>query len=414
MAVSSLMSETPVREVNAGCLRVAIVTNYPSHPGRIVGGVQAVSARLVEALAAVPGLELHVIHCHSDIAESRVVQQSQIPNRGGPVTLHFIAQTRRRVVPNMITSLGLIGERLRQIAPDVVHAHGPHLAVASLRAGYQPLWTIHGVLREEAPHFPSLFHRLSFALAQHYERQALGRVGIITAVSPYVVEVYRGRSQARWEVIENPADAAYFELPRRPVRGRVLVPGAVIPRKDQLTLVRAAAQVCRAVPQLSLHLAGSLSNAAYVAELRDEIGHSGLTETVRLLGPLPTDRLLAEFSQAEVVALASRQESAPMAVIEALAAGVPVVATAAGGVPYLVEDGVTGRVVPQSDSLRQADPAALAEALIEVLSRPAKAAAMGAAGRAVAQNRFRPEQVAGQYLALYREMVLSAPRPEGF
>jgi hypothetical protein len=52
-------------------LRVALATHYPQDPARIAGGIQAVSFRLVEELRKMPGLEIHVIHCHSDVSESR-------------------------------------------------------------------------------------------------------------------------------------------------------------------------------------------------------------------------------------------------------------------------------------------------------------------------------------------------------
>jgi len=175
----------------AESLRVAIVTHYPVAPDRIVGGVQAVSARLVAELSQVADLDLHVIHCHSDVRDSQTVRQGQ-------VTLHFRAQTRRRVIPNMTTGISHITRLLEAIAPDVVHAHGPSFAVAALRAGWNPIWTVHGVLNREVHYFPGLFNRLSFLLAQHYERQALRRVHLMTGVSPYVVEAYRGRSRARW------------------------------------------------------------------------------------------------------------------------------------------------------------------------------------------------------------------------
>ena len=79
--------------------RVALVTNYPVDPARVAGGVQAVSARLVAEIRNTPDLELHVIHCHSDIRESRIVTD-------GPVTVHYLAQTRQRLIPNMMTGVG--------------------------------------------------------------------------------------------------------------------------------------------------------------------------------------------------------------------------------------------------------------------------------------------------------------------
>jgi len=366
-----------------------MITNYPADPGRLSGGVQAVSARLVAELSRVPDLELHVIHCHSDVSCTQVMGQ-------GNVTLHFIAQSRRRLVPNMLTGVGLIARRLATISPDVVHAHGPSFAVAALRAGYQPIWTIHGVLSQEARNYPGLFNRLSFALASHYERQALARVRCITAVSRYVAEAYRLRTPTVIQVIENPAPAGYFTLPRRPVPGRVLMPAALIPLKDPLTLVRAAAQARAAAPELHLWLAGPLPDARYTARVRAEIKRLGLEGIVHLPGPLAQEQMEMAYAEAAVVALPSRQEVAPMAVVEAMAAGLPVVAAAVGGVPYLIEDGQTGLLVPPGD------PVALSQALVRLLNDEALARRMGQAARATAATRFDAARIAGQYLALYR------------
>ncbi len=372
-------------------LRVALVTNYPVDPSRIQGGVQAVAVRLVGALQQIPGLELHVVHCHSDIDHSQVIREAG-------VTRHYIAQTRRRVVPNMTSAIGLIAARLREIAPDVVHAHdSPSFALAALRAGYRPIWTLHGLTAEEAKHYRGAFQQLSHALTQYYERRALARVPFITAVSPYLMHAYRAQTRVPWHVIDNPAPEGYFDLPRRPVPGRVLMPATLIPLKDPLTLVRAAAQIRDAIPELSVHLAGAPANPAYAATLRAEITRLDLAEAVTLLGALDAPRLQQEFIEASVVTLPSRQDVSPMALIEAMAAGVPVVASAVGGVPYLVEEDVTGRLVPP------AEPAALATALTSLLSEPEISQRMGLAARETARTRFAASRVAAKYLALYRE-----------
>ena len=384
-------------------LRIALITHYPQDPTKIDGGIQAASARLVAELRHIAGLEIHVLHCHSDVDESRTIVD-------GPLTIHFLAQTRRRLIPNMLTKVERLAHLLRRLAPDVVHAHGPNLAVAALRAGYQPIWTIHGVVRQEATLYHGLFSRLNFALARHYEQQALAKVTRVTTVSPYVVEAYSRWGNAHWasrpadwRIIDNPAPPDNFQLPRRPIAGRVFMPASVIPLKDPLTLVRAAALLRQRMPQLSVHIAGSLADCAYAEQVRREIDRAGLAEVVRLLGPLDTYALRAELVAAAVVALPSRQEVAPMAVIEAMAAGEPVVASATGGLPYLIEDRRTGYLAPAGDS------AAFAVALGELLEDAELAQQIGAAARASALDRFRPARVAASYLALYR----STWRPDG-
>ena len=379
-------------------LRVALVTSYPVDAGRIAGGIQAVSVRLIEALRCIPGLDLHVVHCHSDIDVSRTVTLPDPPPEAcSPVTLHFMAQKRRRLMPNLATAIGRVGERLREIAPDVVHAHGHSYAVAALRAGYQPVWTIHGVLRQEALQYRGVFHSLRFALARFYEQQALAQVELISTVSPYVMEAYRDRTRATWRIIDNPAPQGHFALPRRPISGRVLLPAAVIPLKDPLTAVQAAAFTRPGVPGFVLRIAGSLTDAAYVRRVRGAIAELGMEGFVVMLGPLSAREVADELTHAAAVVVSSRQEVSPMALIEAMAAGVPVVASAVGGVPWLVDNGASGFLVPAGE------PRALAAALETLLTDAATAQRIGTAARAVAARRFDPTQVAGQYLDLYRQ-----------
>jgi len=90
-----------------------------------------------------------------------------------------------------------------------------------------------------------------------------------------------------------------------------------------------------------------------------------------------------------------------MVIGEAMAAGVPVVATRVGGVPYLVEHGVTGWTVEVGDL------ETLAQRLVDVLSDPARATALGAAGRAEADMRFRAPLIAAQVRAVYAEILAS-------
>ena len=109
--------------------------------------------------------------------------------------------------------------------------------------------------------------------------------------------------------------------------------------------------------------------------LEAAIAAAGLTDQVLLLGRQPRDRIAELLGEADVVVQPSivlpsgKTEGIPVALMEALASGVPVVATAVSGVPELVEDGVTGRLVPPGD----AD--ALADALVDLQRDPALAAA---------------------------------------
>jgi glycosyltransferase involved in cell wall biosynthesis len=112
------------------------------------------------------------------------------------------------------------------------------------------------------------------------------------------------------------------------------------------------------------------------------IGELGLGGTVSLLGAWPPDDV-ADFVEAlDVAVLSSHFEGMPLAAMEFMAAGKPVVATAVGGLPDLIGDGVHGLLVPPGD------PEALAEALASLLHDPDRRAAMGRAGRERQRREF--------------------------
>ena len=116
----------------------------------------------------------------------------------------------------------------------------------------------------------------------------------------------------------------------------------------------------------------------------------------RHLGPLPNAQVLALYAAAEVVAVPSViPDALSRVILEAMAAGRPVVGTAVGGTPELIEDGVTGLLVPRHD------PAALAAACERLLDDPALAARLGDAARQRAETRFSTEASVDRLLALY-------------
>jgi glycosyltransferase involved in cell wall biosynthesis len=118
---------------------------------------------------------------------------------------------------------------------------------------------------------------------------------------------------------------------------------------------------------------------------------------VVLLGDVrPVEPITAKLV---VLVLPSIAEGLPGALFEAGALGVPVVATAVGGIPEVVVDGVTGILVPPQD------PAALADAIASLLDDPERARAMGEAGRQRVEQHFTVERMVAETLALYEELL---------
>jgi glycosyltransferase involved in cell wall biosynthesis len=173
-------------------------------------------------------------------------------------------------------------------------------------------------------------------------------------------------------------------------RRRILFAGRVVAPKGVDVLIRAVRSI-----DAELVVCG---DGWRLDEMRGLATQLGLQERVRFTGWLPPRELAREIAEASVIAMPSVwPEPFGLAGIEAFEAGRPVVASLTGGIGDWLRDGVNGLAVPPGDG------DALANALVELLDDPARAAAMGAAGRELARTRFSPERHLEALLEAYRQ-----------
>ncbi len=209
-----------------------------------------------------------------------------------------------------------------------------------------------------------------------------------------------GWAERKIRVIHNGVDPAAFpyapERPRDAALARELgiAPGEVVvgilavfrPEKDHETFLRAARSVADRMPHARFLLAGDGPGRAELERLTRELG---LEDRVIFAG-LRSD-VAAILGLIDVAVLSSFTiECFPYAILEAMAMGVPAVCTAVGGLPEMIDDGVTGRLVPPKD------PEALADGIVDVLSDPGRAREMGRAGRRRLEERFTLERSAAE------------------
>ncbi|HSD67800.1 MAG TPA: glycosyltransferase [Vicinamibacteria bacterium] len=283
---------------------------------------------------------------------------------------------------------------LRRERPGALLLHDPHAVSAALvaaRLAGRPATV--AVRRVDFPlHGP--FSRAKYA--------ACDRVIVVSRAIGSVVEaggVRAGRLRLVYEGVPDrvaegggrEALAALGVPAGAPVVGNV---AALTGHKDHATLVEAMALLRGRLPEAWLVIAGEGElRPALEAQVRDR----GLVDRVVLAGfRRDLDRLLPAFS---VFCLSSRLEGLGTSLLDAMAFGLPVVATSAGGIPEAVEDGLTGRVVPPRD------PGALAEALAHVLGDEERRRGYGAAGRRRFLERFTADHMVDETLRVLAEVA---------
>jgi len=182
-------------------------------------------------------------------------------------------------------------------------------------------------------------------------------------------------------------------------RSIVLFVGRIQALKGPDVAIRALAAM--ADRRAMLVLVGGASGSDGAAELAAAVAlvdELGVGERVRFVAPQPHHLLSSYYRASDVVVVPSRSESFGLVALEAAACGVPVVATAVGGLLNVVHDGVTGHLVEGRDPVR------FARAITQLLDDPAAAAAMGAAA-AVRARRFTWSFTAGRLRRLYSDLV---------
>ena len=270
-------------------------------------------------------------------------------------------------------------------APDLVHVHAGigwegHGATRAARAAGVP------VVRTE--HLPYL---LTDAGQQAEHRESVAGVARLICVSDAVAESHRaaGVDAALISTVRNGVASAATTRPRAALRAEwgvdtapvLLMAARFTAQKGHALLLDALPRILAARPDTVALLAGT---GPLLVGIARAVAARGLAGCVRMLGERAD---LAELmALADLLVLPSAFEGLPLVALEAMAAGLPVVATAAPGTAEAVEDGVTGR-------LATPDAAGLAEAVLAVLADPEAAAGMGEAGRERQRALFSAERM---------------------
>jgi glycosyltransferase involved in cell wall biosynthesis len=207
--------------------------------------------------------------------------------------------------------------------------------------------------------------------------------------SARVRTIYNGVNLADWNTASRPAKAA----------GEVLVTtiGNIRRVKGHDILIKAAASIVPRFPKVSFTIAGDVLESDYFLELQTLVRDLNLSDRFHFVGGITN--LGEHLSTADIFVLPSRSEGFSNAIVEAMAAALPVVATRVGGNAEAVKDGVTGILVPSED------PATLSAAITRLLSDPPQARAMGVAGKAFAAENFTTEAMMNRITAVYRDLL---------
>lgn len=376
-------------------MKIVMVGDYPLEKEKVDGGVQWVMVNLVDSLAQACDIVIHVI-----AAKKEIESDSSITD--GNIHYHFIP----KCTPYELAFILGINERrilkkLSEIKPAIVHIQNYEYSYLCKRSPCPTILTPHGMPRLEARYrygtlakFRSWLHG---ALSDWFTLRYTKHLILISEYSRSMVKI---SPQTNLFFIPVPIKSDFFHLKDREVRGRLLFVAAdITPRKNPMLLLKALAALRRDFPDISVHLVGYFSNNEFFHSLQRFIRENGIEKNVQFMGPLPVKRVVEEYEECSVYVLTSEWENLPAVVGQAMAAGKAITATRVGGVPEMIQDGVSGLLVAPED----------ADALtrgLEILLRDGKLRyKMGKTAREDALRRFKGEVVARNTYEVYQTVL---------
>lgn len=387
--VESELARSGLQASPPGALRVLAVVG-----SLWLGGAEAQVARVAVAIRKF-GVDMEICALEREGPHLKDLEERGIVVHGTP----YPTRTYRSDTMTLLRTVNTIRQIVRSGNFDVVHTHlfwADVLGVAGARLAGCPRVIVSRLALHGWTHGPQIgFHWLE-QLSNLFAHELIAN-GDSVMVS---AERHERFLPARRTVIRSGVEFGRYPEARRGLNGplRMIHVGALQPRKGQEYAIGAVALLRDAGIQTTLTLVGSGSDEAM---LRQKVADAGLEEVVTFAGPQADPRGL--LTGADLFVFPSRQEGFAIALLEAMAHGLPVVATAVGGNSEALVDGKGGRLVPPQDV------PALAAAIAELARDRSKLAEMGRFNRARVANEFSLEATVRQLAKWY----LSGPsRPD--
>lgn len=342
-------------------MNIIQVGSYPLSADCIHGGVESSVYGLTQALVRAG----HTI----DVFDYPRIGGKDASERMGLLTIHRYANTGKHNEDAMQRGKEIFRDVVA-LHPDVVHVHGTGklsgaIYEAAQNFGIPIVLTVHGLLHEEkkqALHRKlSLKHFYQYIVQTRSEMDVLNRASRIIVDTPYVERMLTKYQQKgklaqlpEIHVIPQGIIDAYYDLSCAKESNTILSVGSISPRKGHLYTIKMFNALREKGVKAKLRIIGSLADNNYYALLTKAIQESPYCTDIRLETNVSQEELFAAYKSAKLFVLHSQEESQGIVFAEAMATGMPVVATKVGGVPDVVENGKDGFLCEFGDAISMA------------------------------------------------------------
>lgn len=326
-------------------MRIALLGPYVTGDN-IQGGVERHIKYLIDEIRD-ENLEIHIFSVSK-------YENNKIETIRKNTTLHTIKSIKLPVtITGATTDLYNLIKEVNKIKPDIIHGQmvgAPYgIATYFLAKRYPSILTIHTLISQNSAVNKTLKSRIHDVFWKYLEKIELKNIKCLIIVSEHLKSEISSISGSSIYSISNGIQPEWLKIESKFIEGRILFVGRILPIKGIENLIRSICMIKKEKKEINLHIVGPYLDLEYFEKLKKLVNELNIEDSVYFMGPLFGNGLFQEYSESQIFVLPSHDESNPFVLIEAMASGIPVVATDVGGIPYLIKEGENGFLVKDND-----------------------------------------------------------------
>ncbi|MBN1187814.1 MAG: glycosyltransferase family 4 protein [Bacteroidales bacterium] len=380
-------------------IKVLMIANIPPDMASVKGGVESALLNLLVGLQHITNIILHVLSFRDDILSDYIQVFSE------NITFHFIHNKKTGLAglfSIFVFERNIINDLYESLGCDLIHFQdsGPHLLALKGFDRSKVIITVHGVFKEERRYQVGLMSYLKFTFKALVDSQMLPTFRNFIFISEY------NRRQLRKiicfsEIIPNPIHPKLFDLKACIERGNMnlIYTGAINRRKNLLFLLEVLCELRAEGKPMHLTVVGGSKESKYLNKVIDYIKNNDLSSSVDRLGWQTQTQVFEHLERSKAFVLPSLQESLPVSIIEAMAAGKVVIASDVGGICELIEQGKSGFLFPRNDKAK------IKDILLKLYYDTDLQSAVSSSARKRAYETYLPEIVAKKTFEFYLKVL---------
>jgi glycosyltransferase involved in cell wall biosynthesis len=376
-------------------MKVLMIGNIPCDLQSIKGGVESAIINLLGGFAKLDSIHVIVISFHKSLRSSTSFPFSK------NIEIFYFPSTRIKLWSVLFYQRKHINKIIQEFHPDLIHFQGSGPRMLSLLGVPRStiVITLHGIMKEELKYQMTLFNKTKLLFKSLVDKFYLPHFRHFIFISRY------NRNQVQFTcaaevIIPNAISSLFFEITgKNEFSHRMIYTGAINRRKNLMLALKALHELKQRGKVFTLDVVGGTKEPVYKKQIDHFILENNLTDIVRFYGWTSQHTIRELMQQADILILPSRQESLPVSVAEAMAAGKVVIATRVGGTGEMITHAETGFLFEKDN------PEQLVSILEGLYNNAVEISRIGTNASRVARERYKPENVANKTLMFYNSVL---------